>query len=64
MSDAIVKGDINTATQEKYILEEKQRQNAKERKVMMEEWVPNLFERDPLTSDWIYKHAEYVFKYL
>lgn len=58
VSDAIVKGDINTATQEKYILEEKQRQNAKERKLIMEEWSPNLFERDPLTSDWIYKHAD------
>lgn len=58
MSDAILKGDINTATQEKYILEDRQRQSAKERKALLEEWIPKLFERDTLTLDWVYKHAE------
>ncbi|CAI9724578.1 Hypothetical predicted protein [Octopus vulgaris] len=58
VSDAILKGDINTATQEKYFLEDRQRQCAKERKALLEEWIPNLFERDPLTLDWVYKHAD------
>ncbi len=58
MSAAIAQGDQNAATHEKYLLEERQRQDAKERKAKMVDWVPRLFERDPLTSDWVYKYAE------
>lgn len=58
--DALLSQDMHRATQEKYILEERQRQEAKERKAQMIEWVPKLFERDSITGDWIYKHIEYV----
>ena len=51
---------MHTATQEKYILEERQRKEAKERKAKMVEWVPSLFERDLITGDWMYKYVEYV----
>lgn len=49
---------MHGATQEKFILEERQRQEAKERKAQMIEWIPKLFERDSVTGDWIYKHIE------
>ena len=58
VSDAVVSSDMHAATQEKYILEERQRNEAKERKAKMLEWVPRLFERDPLTGDWVYKFVE------
>lgn len=49
---------MHEATREKFVLEERQRNEAKERKAQMVEWVPKLFERDPITNDWIYKHIE------
>lgn len=58
MSDAVVTSNMHSATQEKFILEERQRQEAKERKAQMLEWVPKLFERDLLTGDWIYRYIE------
>nr|XP_022335054.1 oxysterol-binding protein-related protein 8-like isoform X4 [Crassostrea virginica] len=58
VSDAVVSSDMHAATQEKYILEERQRNEAKERKAKMLEWVPRLFERDPLTGDWVYKFVD------
>ncbi|CAH1785610.1 unnamed protein product [Owenia fusiformis] len=58
VTEAIVRGDQSAATQEKFILEEAQRQGAKERKAKMEEWTPRLFERDMITSDWVYKYAD------
>lgn len=58
VSAAIVQGDQNAATHEKYLLEEAQRQGAKERKAKMVDWVPRLFERDAITGDWMYKYAE------
>jgi len=58
VSAAILQGDQVAATNEKFILEEAQRKNAKERKAKMEEWSPCLFERDLLTGDWVYKYAE------
>ncbi|GAB1598485.1 Hypothetical predicted protein [Argonauta hians] len=58
VTEGIQKGDINAASEEKAILEEQQREGAKERKAQKEEWIPNLFERDPLTLDWVYKHAD------
>ena len=64
MSEAVLNNDMHAATHEKHILEEMQRNEAKERKAKMEEWVPRLFERDCLTGDWIYKALEYVYKLL
>ena len=58
VSEAVVQGDQNAATHEKFLLEETQRQGTKERKAKMVEWVPRLFERDPITGDWVYKYAE------
>lgn len=58
VSDAIATSDMHAATHEKYILEERQRNEAKERKAKMLEWMPRLFERDPLTGDWVYKFVE------
>ena len=60
MSEAVVSNDMHSATQEKFILEERQRQEAKERKMKMVEWVPNLFERDNITGEWVYKYIELV----
>ena len=58
VSEAINSCDQNAATNEKSILEDCQRREAKERKAKMEEWVPVLFERDEITGDWVYKYAE------
>ena len=58
VSEAVSQGDQNAATQEKFLLEEAQRQGAKERKAKMIEWMPRLFERDTITGDWMYKYAE------
>ncbi|XP_048731335.2 oxysterol-binding protein-related protein 8-like isoform X2 [Ostrea edulis] len=58
VSDAVRISDMHAATQEKYILEERQRNEAKERKAKMLEWIPRLFERDPLTGDWMYKFVD------
>lgn len=60
VSDAIVKGDQQVATDEKCFLEEEQRKSARERKAKLLEWTPNLFERNAITGDWIYKYAEWV----
>jgi hypothetical protein len=56
--DAVVSADMKSATEEKFILEERQRTEAKERKAKLVEWTPSMFERDVLTNDWIYKHLE------
>lgn len=45
------------ATEEKAVLEDKQRQEEKARKTTGQEWVPQLFERGP-DSRWVYKHQE------
>lgn len=45
------------ATQEKFVLEEAQRREAKERGD--KPWVPQLFHLDPITSEWTYRHMEY-----
>ena len=58
VSDAVIKGDQNAATHEKFLLEEAQRKATRERKVKMEEWIPRLFERNELTGDWVYRYAE------
>lgn len=58
MSDAILRSDQTTATNEKCLLEEEQRRLNRERKAKMEDWRPHLFERNLITGDWVYKYAE------
>lgn len=58
VSEAVIQSDMHRATEEKYILEERQRQEARERKVQNIQWVPKLFEQDPITGDWIYKYVD------
>lgn len=58
VTDALSKLDQNAATQEKFFLEDAQRKATKERKAKMEEWIPRLFEQDPITGDWVYKYLE------
>ncbi|XP_052798059.1 oxysterol-binding protein-related protein 8-like isoform X5 [Mya arenaria] len=58
VSDAVITQDMHAATQEKFVLEERQRQEAKERKAQLLTWVPRLFERDSISQDWIYKHID------
>lgn len=55
---AIINKDQTEATNEKFILEEAQRKAARERKAKCEDWVPALFEQDPITGEWHYKYAE------
>lgn len=45
------------ATQEKFVLEEAQRREARERGE--KPWIQRLFHQDPVTSEWNYKHMEY-----
>lgn len=51
---------MHMATNEKFLLEEEQRKSARERKVKMVDWAPQLFERNLITGDWVYKYAEWV----
>ncbi|XP_040610836.1 oxysterol-binding protein-related protein 8 isoform X4 [Mesocricetus auratus] len=55
---AINAKDQTEATQEKYVLEEAQRQAARDRKTKNEEWACKLFELDPLTGEWHYKFSD------
>ena len=58
VSEAIVTGDVQSATNEKFLLEEEQRKSTRQRKVKMIKWVPRLFDRSLITGDWVYKYAE------
>ena len=58
MTESLLSVDQDKATNEKFILEDAQRREAKERKAKMEEWTPRYFERNPLTGDWEYKYKE------
>ena len=58
MSEALKDSDQAKATQEKFILEEAQRNAAKERKVTNTKYIPSLFEMDEMTGGWIYKYSE------
>ena len=58
VTTAINNNDQIGATNEKFILEETQRNATRERKAKMIEHAPRLFERDELTGEWIYKYAE------
>ena len=60
VTEALSKSDQTAATHEKFLLEDAQRKATKERKAKMENWVPGLFERDPITGDWLYKYLEWV----
>uniref|UniRef100_A0A8B9HMK7 Oxysterol-binding protein n=1 Tax=Astyanax mexicanus TaxID=7994 RepID=A0A8B9HMK7_ASTMX len=55
---AINTKDQNKATQEKFVLEEAQRQEARERGDRP--WKPHFFTLNPDTNEWQYKHTEYV----
>nr|XP_057932942.1 oxysterol-binding protein-related protein 8 isoform X1 [Doryrhamphus excisus] len=55
---AINNKDQTEATNEKFILEENQRKSARERKAKCEEWIPTLFEQDPVSGEWHYKYAD------
>ncbi|SPP82602.1 oxysterol-binding protein-related protein 8 isoform X7 [Drosophila guanche] len=57
VSEAIAREDQVAATEEKTILEEKQRGEAKERASIEAPHVPNLFELDSY-GQWIYKYAD------
>uniref|UniRef100_A0A7N6FE92 Oxysterol-binding protein n=1 Tax=Anabas testudineus TaxID=64144 RepID=A0A7N6FE92_ANATE len=55
---AINNKDQTEATNEKFILEEAQRKVTRERKAKCEEWLPALFEQDPVTGEWHYRYAD------
>lgn len=59
MTEAINDKDQNKATQEKFVLEEAQRQEARERGDRP--WNPRLFTFNTDTSEWHYRYAEYVY---
>uniref|UniRef100_A0A3Q3X1Q3 Oxysterol-binding protein n=1 Tax=Mola mola TaxID=94237 RepID=A0A3Q3X1Q3_MOLML len=54
VTSAIKDRDQVRATQEKFVLEEAQRREAKERGD--KPWTPRLFIQDPVTSEWTYRH--------
>ncbi|XP_041917201.1 oxysterol-binding protein-related protein 5-like isoform X2 [Alosa sapidissima] len=56
VTSAIMAQDQNRATQEKFLLEEAQRQEARERGQLP--WMPRLFTLDAITNEWCYKHAD------
>uniref|UniRef100_A0A8C6WWU6 Oxysterol-binding protein n=1 Tax=Neogobius melanostomus TaxID=47308 RepID=A0A8C6WWU6_9GOBI len=56
VTSAILERDQVRATQEKFVLEEAQRKEAKERGD--KPWASQLFQQDPVTSEWTYKHAD------
>ncbi|XP_032676277.1 oxysterol-binding protein-related protein 8 isoform X4 [Odontomachus brunneus] len=55
---AIDNDDQVAATQAKTQLEEAQRERAKERKILGQEWVPKNFVQDIITGNWVYRHAD------
>ncbi|XP_048340255.1 oxysterol-binding protein-related protein 5 isoform X3 [Sphaerodactylus townsendi] len=58
VTSAISKGDQHKATQEKYVLEEEQRNAARERKENGTDWKPLLFWHDAATNEWHYKYED------
>lgn len=58
VSRAIGEGDQHKATQEKFSLEEAQRQRTRERQQNLMPWKPQLFQLDPTTQEWRYRHEE------
>uniref|UniRef100_G1TYQ0 Oxysterol binding protein like 5 n=1 Tax=Oryctolagus cuniculus TaxID=9986 RepID=G1TYQ0_RABIT len=55
---AIREGDQHRATQEKSALEEVQRQRSRERQQSLTAWLPQLFQQDPVTQEWRYRHED------
>lgn len=58
VTSAINKGDQHKATQEKFVLEEEQRNAARERRESGTEWKPLLFQHDSGTNEWRYKYED------
>ncbi|XP_039389713.1 oxysterol-binding protein-related protein 5 isoform X2 [Mauremys reevesii] len=58
VTSAINKGDQHKATQEKFVLEEEQRNASRERKENGMEWKPLLFRHDAATNEWHYKYED------
>ncbi|NXK26964.1 OSBL5 protein, partial [Arenaria interpres] len=58
VTSAINKGDQHKATQEKFVLEEEQRNAARERRENGTEWKPLLFRHDATTNEWHYKYED------
>ncbi|XP_075568487.1 oxysterol-binding protein-related protein 5 isoform X2 [Pelecanus crispus] len=58
VTSAINKGDQHKATQEKFVLEEEQRNAARERRENGTEWKPLLFQHDATTNEWHYKYED------
>ncbi|XP_066108398.1 oxysterol-binding protein-related protein 5 isoform X1 [Saccopteryx bilineata] len=58
VSRAIREGDQHKATQEKFSLEEAQRQRARERQQSLTPWTPRLFHLDPTTQEWRYRFED------
>uniref|UniRef100_A0A803YDQ4 OSBL5 protein n=1 Tax=Meleagris gallopavo TaxID=9103 RepID=A0A803YDQ4_MELGA len=58
VTSAINKGDQHKATQEKFVLEEEQRNAARERRENGTEWKPLLFQHDSTTNEWRYKYED------
>ncbi|XP_018396018.1 PREDICTED: oxysterol-binding protein-related protein 8 isoform X1 [Cyphomyrmex costatus] len=58
VTHAINRDDQIAATEAKTRLEEAQRERAKERKTLGQEWVPKYFVQDIITGNWVYRHAD------
>uniref|UniRef100_A0AAY4C4Y3 Oxysterol-binding protein n=1 Tax=Denticeps clupeoides TaxID=299321 RepID=A0AAY4C4Y3_9TELE len=56
VTSAILRQDQNRATQEKFLLEEAQRKEARERGGRL--WCPRLFTLDSITNEWVYKYTD------
>ncbi|XP_043268803.1 oxysterol-binding protein-related protein 8 isoform X3 [Venturia canescens] len=55
---AINNDDQIAATEQKTLLEEAQRERAKERKANGQDWTPKYFVQDVITGNWLYRHAD------
>ncbi|EGI65198.1 Oxysterol-binding protein-related protein 5 [Acromyrmex echinatior] len=58
VTQAINRDDQVAATDAKTRLEEAQRERAKERKSLRQEWIPKYFVQDIITGNWVYRHAD------
>ncbi|XP_011264111.1 oxysterol-binding protein-related protein 8 isoform X2 [Camponotus floridanus] len=58
VTQAINRDDQLAATEAKTRLEEAQRERAKERKSLGQEWIPKFFVQDIITGNWVYRHAD------
>lgn len=58
VTKAIRQGDQHGASREKWALEEAQRQRVREHQLSPTAWAPRLFQQDPLTREWHYRHEE------